>query len=270
MPLWEELTTTDFAGLDPARTIAVLPVAAIEQHGPHLPLGTDAILCDAILDRAIARLPQPDLLLRLPTQRIGLSPEHASFPGTLTLSPATLLAFWAELGLSVAAAGVRKLVLFNTHGGQGSLVDVAAQALRGQAGMLVVRSSSYRFALPDGWIPAEERRYGLHGGLIETAMMLAAAPHLVRLAAVRTFPSRATGWEEAVPGLQVEGESGLAWCAEDLNPAGATGNAAAASAGLSARIGEHYATRLAQVIEAARMLAFPPGPGTSAPQPSSR
>lgn len=258
MLLWEELATTDFAALDPARTVAVLPVAAIEQHGPHLPLGTDAILCDAILDRAAAVVDAPAAVLRLPTQRVGLSPEHAGFAGTLTLHAPTLLAAWTEIGLSVGAAGVRKLVLFNTHGGQGGIVDAAALALRRQAGLLVTRCSSYRFSLPEGWVPPAEQRYGLHGGMIETSMMLAAAPHLVRRDALRDFPSRASEWESAIPGLEVEGESGIAWSAEDLNVEGATGNARAATAELGERLLNHYAARLAQVVAAARALAFPP------------
>ena len=258
MPLWEHLATTDFAALDPERTVAVLPVSAIEQHGPHLPLGTDAILCDAMLDRAISLLAGPAWLLRLPTQRVGLSPEHATFAGTLTLGIEALLAAWTKIGLSVAAAGVRKLVLFNSHGGQGSVVDLVAQALRCRTGMLVVRCSSYRFALPAGWIPAEEARYGLHGGLVETSMMLAAAPDLVRPAAARSFRSRASEWEKAVPGLEVEGESAVAWVAEDLNTSGATGDASAATAELGERLLDHYAARLAGVIDAASRFDFPP------------
>lgn len=267
MPLWEHLVTTDFAALDKARALAILPVAAIEQHGPHLPLGTDAILSDAILERALARLADPASLLRLPTQRLGLSPEHASFAGTLALPAATLLDAWTQIGLAVAAAGVRKLLLFNSHGGQGGLVDIVAQALRCRAGILVVRCSFYRFALPEGWVPADEARYGLHGGLIETSMMLAAAPELVRGDAARRFPSRAQAWEEAVAGLEVEGESGLAWCAEDLSEAGATGDAAAATAALGERLLDYYADRLARVIDAARAFAFPPV--RPDPQPSA-
>ena len=271
MPLWEHLATTDFAALDLARTVAILPVAAIEQHGPHLPLGTDAILCDAILDRALALLAEPASLLRLPTQRVGLSPEHTGFAGTLVLRAETLLAAWTEIGVSVAAAGVRKLVLFNSHGGQGGLVDIAAQALRCRAGILVVRCSSYRFALPEGWVPPDEARYGLHGGLIETSLMLAAAPQLVHHAAIRSFPSRARDWEGAVAGLEVEGESGIAWCAEDLNDTGAAGDAAAATAALGERLLDYYARRLASVIEAARAFAFPPeGPKSQPSAGSSR
>ena len=258
MTPWEVLATTDFAALDPGRTVAVLPVAAVEQHGPHLPLGTDAILCDAILDRAGAAVGAPETVLRLPTQRVGLSPEHDSFAGTLTLRAETLLALWTEIGLSVAAAGVRKLVLFNTHGGQGGIVDAAAQALRNRAGLLAIRCSSYRFATPAGWIPADEQRYGLHGGLVETSMMLAVAPHLVRREAMRKFASRAAGWEAAIAGLEVEGESGIAWRAEDLNPAGATGDASAATPELGERLLTHFAARLARVIEAARALSSPP------------
>jgi len=258
MTPWEELATTDFAALDPGRTVAVLPVAAVEQHGPHLPLGTDAILCDAILDRAGRSVGAAGTVLRLPTQRVGLSPEHDSFAGTLTLRAETLLALWTEIGLSVAAAGVRKLVLFNTHGGQGGVVDMVAQALRSRAGLLAIRCSSYRFATPAGWIPADEQRYGLHGGLVETSMMLAVAPHLVRRKALRAFPSRAADWEAAIAGLEVEGESGIAWRAEDLNPEGATGDASAATPELGERLLTHFAARLARVIEAAAALGFPP------------
>src|SRR5512134_3307056 len=169
MNRWEELATTDFARLDPREAVAILPVAAIEQHGPHLPLGTDALICDAIIDEALARLDPAAPVLRLPTQRPGHSPEHARFPGTLSLRAETVLALWTDIGRSVAAAGLRKLVLFNSHGGQGALVDLVAQALRCEASMTVARCSYYRFALPEGWISERERQFGLHGGQVETS-----------------------------------------------------------------------------------------------------
>ena len=185
MRRWEDLATTDLARFDPRETVAVLPVAAVEQHGPHLPLGTDAFICDAILDEALAMLDPAAPVLRLPTQRLGHSPEHARFPGTLSLRAETMLALWTDIGRSVAAAGLRKLVLFNSHGGQGALIDLVAQALRGGASMTVARCSYYRFALPDGWIRERERRFGLHGGQVETSLMLHIAPHLVRLDCAR-------------------------------------------------------------------------------------
>lgn len=258
MERWEDLVTTDLGRFDPRSTVVILPVAAVEQHGPHLPLGTDALICDAILDEALAMFDPASPVLRLPTQRLGHSPEHASFPGTLSLRAETVLALWTDIGRSVAASGVRKLLLFNSHGGQGALVDLVAQALRGETAMTVARCSYYRFALPEGWISERERRFGLHGGRLETSLMLHIAPRLVRLDRARDFASRAEAWEAAHPALQIEGETGIGWCAQDLNPEGVTGDAASASTELGALLLRHYAKSLATLIEELRR--FPPLP----------
>lgn len=249
MGRWEDLVTIDFARFDRGSVIAVLPVAAVEQHGPHLPLGTDAIVCDAILDNALARLDTGAPVLRLPTQRVGYSPEHTGFPGTLSLRAATALALWTEIGRSVAAAGIRKLLVFNSHGGQGALVDIMAQTLRSEASMTVARCSYYRLPLPEGWIAERELRFGLHGGQVETSLMLHIAPHLVRRDRLRDFASSAEPWEASHHGLQIEGETSIGWRAEDLNPDGATGDATSASAELGARLLDHFATRVAALLE---------------------
>jgi creatinine amidohydrolase len=246
---WEDLATTDLGRFDPEKAIAVLPVAAVEQHGPHLPLGTDVLICDAILDSALARLETAAPVLRLPTQRLGHSPEHTGFPGTLSLRAETVLALWTDVGRSVAAAGIRKLLLFNSHGGQAALVDIVAQALRSEASMTVARCSYFRFPLPEGWVAERERRFGLHGGQVETSLMLHIAPHLVRLDRMRDFASSAEPWEAARRGLQVEGETGIGWRAEDLNREGVTGDASSASAELGARLLEHFAARVAALLE---------------------
>jgi creatinine amidohydrolase len=245
---WEDLATTDLGRFDPEKAIAVLPVAAVEQHGPHLPLGTDAFICDAILDNALARPDAATPVLRLPTQRVGHSPEHTGFPGTLSLRVETALALWTDVGRSVAAAGIRKLLLFNSHGGQAALVDIVAQALRSEASMTVARCSYYRFPLPEGWVAERERRFGVHGGQLETSLMLHIAPHLVRLDHMRDFASSAEPWEAAYHGLQVEGETGIGWRAEDLNREGVTGDASSASAELGARLLEHFAARVATLL----------------------
>jgi creatinine amidohydrolase len=256
---WEDLVTTDLGRFDPENVVAVLPVAAVEQHGPHLPLGTDALICDAILDSALARLDPAAAVLRLPTQRVGHSPEHTGFPGTLSLRAETVLALWTEIGRSVAAAGIRKLLLFNSHGGQAALVDILAQALRSEASMTVARCSYYRFPLPKGWVAERERRFGLHGGQVETSLMLHIAPHLVRLDRTRDFASSAEPWEAAHRGLQVEGETGIGWRAEDLNREGVTGDASSASAELGARLLEHFAARVAAVLEDLRRFPLVSG-----------
>ena len=88
---WAEMTWTDFAEADMARTIAVLPLAATEQHGPHLPLGTDTIIMEGYIERVVERLPRELSVLFLPVQNCGLSIEHTDFPGTLSISAATLI-----------------------------------------------------------------------------------------------------------------------------------------------------------------------------------
>lgn len=246
---WEELTTADFSAGLPARTVALLPVAAVEQHGPHLPLGTDAILTDAVVAAARDRGVSAATLLRMPTQRAGLSPEHAAFPGTLSLDAETVIAAWTALGASATRAGVRKMVILNGHGGQTGLVDIVATRLRAAHGMTVVRATTFRLLGDAVDLGAREARYGLHGGLLETSMMLAAAPDLVRRDALADFASAAETWEQGFNALEAEGATGLGWMAEDLNPAGVTGNAAAATAELGERIIAAMADRLTAVID---------------------
>jgi len=127
---WQDLTSRQFEDLDPARTVAVLPIGATEQHGPHLPVGVDAMIAQAISAQAFAELPETVPALLLPTSRIGKSNEHIDFPGTLTFSAATLGAMWFEIGESVARAGLRKLVFVNSHGGQPQVMEIVARDLR--------------------------------------------------------------------------------------------------------------------------------------------
>lgn len=254
-----DLTSQDIQAMDPQSTVAVLPLAAIEQHGPHLPLGTDTILTEAIIRAACERLSTggKGIVLWLPTQAIGLSPEHAAFAGTLTASPEGLIGLWTDIGRSLARSGLRKLILFNGHGGQGSLVDIVAQRLRREEGMFVVRCSYYRLPLPNDLALEEEQRWGLHAGQIETALMLAIAPEEVRREHIKDFPSAAKAWEARHPPLAVEGAVGIGWCAEDLHADGAVGNAKAASAELGQRLLAHLADRVAAIVTATISAALP-------------
>lgn len=252
---WEHLTTTELADRACREAVAVLPVAAVEQHGPHLPLGTDAILTDAVLEAALERLPAGVEALRLPTQRIGLSPEHLSFPGTLSLDAETVLAQWTAIGRSVARAGLCRLLLLNGHGGQTALVDLVAMRLRAELGMTVVRATYLAFLDGDPGLDGRERRFGWHGGLVETALMLAVRPELVRLEHAADFRSAAEDVADGHAALRVEGETGIAWMAEDLSPSGATGNAAAATPEIGRRLLDRAADRLATLI--AELHGFP-------------
>lgn len=262
---WQELTSPEFAALDGATTLALLEVAAVEQHGPHLPVGTDAAIGRAIVDAALDCLAGDAMVVRLPAQTVGVSAEHAAFAGTLSLEPETAIAVLSEIGRSVAASGLAKLMLFNSHGGQPQIVDIVAQRLRRETGMLVVRANSFRFPLPPDLgppdlVPADERRFGLHGGLVETALMLAIAPESVRHAHVARFSSWAETAEAGCARLRIEAGDGIGWLAGDLNRAGVVGDAAAATAALGHTLLAHWSEHLAALIGDAQRLAWPPAP----------
>ena len=255
MPLprhWADLATTDFAGLDPARTVAVLPVGATEQHGPHLPLAVDQVLADGILAHAVHRLPADLPVLLLPSQPVGYSPEHASFPGTLTLSAPTLIALWTEIGEGVARAGVRKLVLFNAHGGQVSFTDIVARELRNRCGLIVYGCSWWNLPLGDeamALFPPDEHRFGVHGGAIETSLMLALRPQAVRMAQAQDFGSTSRDRAARYPILGNGRSAKLGWAMQDYNPQGAAGNAASASAGKGQALLDAAAAALARLLQ---------------------
>jgi creatinine amidohydrolase len=192
MPLpkrdWMEMTWQEIAGAgaETARWIAVLPLAAVEQHGPHLPLGVDTFIAEAYLARVRGLLLESLPITFLPVQRVGVSAEHLSFPGTLTLSAATAIAAWTELGESLARAGLRKLVLVTSHGGNVAAMELVARDLRARLGMLAVTVGWHRFGYPDGTFSEDEKKHGIHGGDIETSLMLAAMPETVRTAMRRS------------------------------------------------------------------------------------
>ena len=252
---WADLCTRDFAQLDPARTIAVLPVAATEQHGPHLPLSVDSVLADGIVDASLPHLAPELSVLFLPTQAVGLSPEHARFPGTLTLQTETVLRLWTDIGESVAAAGVRKLLLFNSHGGQVSVLDLVARDLRARLNLLVYSCSWFNLPLHDAQgqdlnalFSAEEHRFGIHGGEIETSMMLALAPQRVQMDQARHFASTAQARAQQFPILGNGRSAKLGWQTQDYNLTGAVGHAAAATAAKGEALVQAAGRSLAQLL----------------------
>ena len=233
---WANLKSPDFAKLDLSRSIAVLPVAAIEQHGPHLPLNVDATLVNGVVAASLPHLPADLPLLFLPTQSIGLSPEHSRFAGTLTLKAETVIRLWTEIAESVAATGIKKLVLLNSHGGQVGLLDVVARDLRARLGMLVYSVNWFNLPLADGkggsvgdLFSADEHRFGIHAGEIETSMMLALKPDQVDMAKAQNFHSTSQDRAQKFSILGNGHRAKLGWQMQDYNPHGAVGNAAAAT-----------------------------------------
>ncbi len=252
---WADLSTRDFARRQAdgraARTVAVLPVAAIEQHGPHLPLSVDATLVDGIVAACLPRLPADLEALFLPTQSVGKSDEHIRFPGTLTLSAQTLISLWTDIGESVARAGVRKLVLLNSHGGQVSAMDIVARELRGRCNLIVYSVSWFNLPLGEavqGLFPPTEHRFGIHAGDIETSMMLALRPQQVDMAQARDFRSTSQDRAERYPILGNGVSAKLGWQMQDYNPEGAAGNAGAATAAKGQAVIDAAAASLAALL----------------------
>jgi creatinine amidohydrolase len=245
---WSDLTTLDFRDLDMSRVIAVLPLAAVEQHGPHLPVGVDAAIQQGMIDRVVDRLPDDLDILFLPLQAIGVSIEHGDFPGTLSLSHETALRLVTEIGEGVARAGCRKLVLLNSHGGNTPLLSQAALELRARRGMLAVSCSWHRFGYPDGLFSLDEIRLGVHGGEIETSLMLALASDFVDMARAARFRSASESFERDFTWLRADKPIGFGWMTQDLSPDGALGDAAAASAAKGEAAADYWATAFVELL----------------------
>ena len=256
---WADWSTRDFALAQTCgpleHTIAVLPVAATEQHGPHLPLKVDSALIDGVVAASLTHLGADVPALFLPTQTVGLSPEHARFPGTLTLKAETVIRLWTDIAESVAASGVQKLVLLNSHGGQVGVMDIVARDLRARLGMLVYSVNWFGLPLvgPQGedvnaLFSAHEHRFGIHAGDIETSMMLALDPARVDMAQAHNFASTSEDRAREFPILGNGKSAKLGWQMQDYNAAGAVGNAAAATPDKGRAVLDAAGRALAQLL----------------------
>jgi creatinine amidohydrolase len=258
---WVDLPSPAFRALDGERTIAVLPLGASEQHGPHLPLSTDRDQLDEVVRRSLPLLDGSFSVLVLPTMAVCKSNEHSAFPGTLTLSAETLMRVMMEIGECVARTGIRRLVLFNGHGGNVALMEVVVRDLRARFGLLTAGCSWYQMCGAERELDPREQAHGIHAGLMETSVMLAIRPDLVQMAHARDFRSATEEWvaQTATIGLGARpGRPG--WLMGDLNPHGAAGNAAAATAELGERLLTTAAAGFAGFLREFAAFAMPPAP----------
>lgn len=251
---WADLRAPDFTAIDPMKTIAILPTAAIEQHGPHLPVGTDTLIGQGMLDELRRQAPADMDLRILPLQAVGKSNEHLWAAGTLTLSAATALSVWTEIGLSVARAGIRKIALVNSHGGNLDLVSILSRELRVQAQMLAVKCQWGSFGTPEGMYSAQEKSFGIHGGDVETSLMLHFRPQTVDMAAAKDF--RSTAEHSAIPPI---GPISYGWIASDLNPDGTVGEAHLATAEKGAATARHQVAGFVDLLRKIETMALPGG-----------
>ncbi len=253
---WQDMTTNAFRSLDPDITIALIPLGAIEQHGPHLPVSTDATIAEEMCTRA-AKLVGKDIpLLVMPTQSVGKSTEHLQFEGTLTHTAETLLHSWMEIGDSVARSGLKKLVFFNGHGGQPQIMEICCRELRIKHNMLCVGASGWSFgAPPDSEVPEDERRWGIHAGKVETSIMLYLKPELVHMEHAKNFHGLLPQVEEEYDRLRVIGSTYMGWQAQDLHPHGCSGDATGADASIGEIYVKHITQGLAELVK--EISAYP-------------
>lgn len=249
------MTWPDFQKLDLEKTVAILPVAAIEQHGPHLPVFVDACINKHLLEQALEAAPDELSILALPMQAVGKSDEHIAFPGTLTLTADTLTHMLIELGESVHRAGIRRLVLFNSHGGQPQIMDIVARTLRVRLNMFVVCVTWSNLGMPEGLFSDHELAYGIHGGEVETSLMLHYRPDLVHMENAIDFVPASVEVAEKFEQLTFEGAVGFGWQTQDLHPLGACGNAAAATAEKGEAVAAHTTSRLVSLLQ--EIVSYP-------------
>jgi creatinine amidohydrolase len=245
---WTDIRWPEIPGTAAARWIAVLPLAATEQHGPHLPVGTDVMIAEAYLARVRELLPDAIPVTFLPLQPVGISTEHIDYPGTLTLPTETALQNWTALGTSVARAGIRKLVMVTSHGGNSAAMTLVAQDLRAKHGLLAVTTGWSRFGAPDGLFSEEELRHGVHGGAVETSIMLARYPQAVRKEKIADFRPSSIAMEKDYRWLSAHRPAPFAWQAQDLHPSGAVGDATQASAEKGQRLLDHGAAAFCELL----------------------
>lgn len=254
---WSDLRAPDFnASLHDA--VALLPVGATEQHGPHLPLNTDSLLAEEMARLSAAHAASATVLI-LPTIAVAKSDEHIHFPGTLTLDGPTLLAVLEQIGASVARAGIRRLVCINAHGGNVPVLQMLVRSLRIKHDMLAVTAGWIGMGFPEGAVSPREQAEGIHGGLVETAAMLHFRPDLVDMTQAQHFvpASSAVAAQNSV--LRMMGNVTTGWCAEDLHSAGAAGDAASATAALGAELVTHSAQRFGKLLDEVAAHPLPKG-----------
>ena len=237
---------------DPAKitqTIGILPLGAHEYHGPHLPLETDKLIAEGIAARLKAALPPGIDTLFLEADPIGYSIEHSDRQGTRSLAFNEAVEGWLDIADNLAQSGVRKLVLLNAHGGNSPLLSIVATEARVRFKMLCVATSWTRFGVPDGVISPQDKAIDIHGGDIETSVMLALHPDLVEMEKARNFPSRQSDFARDFKHLRAYGPHAFGWMMRDLNPDGAAGDASAATAEKGERLIAHAVQGLAELVE---------------------
>ncbi|MEM8877146.1 MAG: creatininase family protein [Pseudomonadota bacterium] len=253
--IWNETGRADLEHVDASDAVAILPIAASEQHGPHLPFGVDCVLNTGLLNTARAHWHETGSavsVFELPVLPIGKSDEHVGFPGTLSLEPETLLAVLGDIGKSLVRNGFRRLVIVSSHGGNSETMALAARRMRVRHGMFVIATSWPRMGLPKdvfaGALSPDRLRHDNHAGAIETALMLHFAPEMVDMDRAHKFENHALNLEQQNDMLRGTGGTGFAWATIDLSTSGVLGDPSLATAEEGARIAAHQAEQFCRLV----------------------
>lgn len=247
-------TWTEIHALDKEEGVVILPVGAMEQHGPHLPVKTDALIITTVLDAALDRLADDVAAWALPPLNFSKSNEHVGFPGTISLSNQTLNAVLHDIADGVAAAGFRRLAFANGHGGNVALLEAAARDIRARTGLLCFSLQPALLVDPPFPVADEERRLGFHAGELETSMILAIDGDLVRMArAVRHYPA----FPDSNTPLFFFGPASTAWLSRDWSETGVFGDATAGTVEKGHALIDSAANRLAALITVISRFELP-------------
>ena len=257
---WSEVTA-----LDRERTVAILPTAAVEQHGPHLPLDTDTFLCTRVVEAAAAQAQAGGPVLVAPTQAYGSSAHHMGFAGTLTLTASTFLASVRELCGSLIAHGFRRLLVVNGHGGNSALAREAVQQLAADAGVLAAAADYWALARKTAADVRDSPPGGMaHACEFETSLMLYLRPESVRTELVRReIPEPRFPLERL--DLVSPGPVATGWRTHELSSSGVLGAPDLATGEKGKRLFEACVEGLSRLIEELRSAPLPGATTSAAP-----
>ncbi|WP_426239584.1 creatininase family protein [Pararhizobium sp. DWP1-1-3] len=247
-PHWKD-NVSDLPPAARADWIAVLPLGAHEQHGPHLPFETDTLIAEGLAERLIARLPPSLPVTVLPAEPVGYSIEHLDVEGTRSLGYDEAVQRWLSIAQDLNEKGIRKFVMLNAHGGNSPLMTIVATEARVRFDMLAVATSWTRFGQPDGWIRPEDKAIDIHGGDIETSVMLAMYPDRVDMSKAQRFTSRQSDFAHRFKHLRAYGTHAFGWKMSDLSAQGVAGDASAATAERGEQLTAHAVTGIVELLQ---------------------
>lgn len=222
---WEHCRPKEIYELSRRNAIVLLPVTSTEQHGTHLPLGTDTLICKGFLDYFVQNSEDVEFdVVALPFQNLGTAGEHKDYSGTLSLSPELLIGVCDTLMAQLAAHGFQRVVLLTTHGGNHPALEIISNKCRHVYNLFSMVTSLHRLGVPEGLFSTAEARYGIHAGAYEMSLMLALYPQLVSSYDSGVQPSLAAQIDKDFQLIGFNKGHRLSWTMKDLNPSGWVGD----------------------------------------------